>query len=297
IEETGANFAVTYALIALVPVAALTAINIVGVRWGKWTQNGLTVVKVLGLVGVLVAGFLWAQSTGDEYRVFHGTVAATGPDSLALESDANSLRTFVLKPGTKVTLNGDEVAGTDLAKLQGKTVKVLARPDDPFRAVRIKATDRSPLGALTMALILVLWTYAGWHEGAYVAAEVRDKRRNLPRALLLSTAAVTVLYLLVNVAYIIGLGFETAADSKVVAADLLARIPGGFGETAMCLLVMLSSLGAINGMLCTNARIFAEFGNEHSLFAPLGWWNNRLRTLAVALMVQFAVCAGTIVVV
>src|SRR5262249_10826852 len=139
--------------------------------------------------------------------------------------------------------------------------------------------------------------YAGWHEGAYVAAEVSNKRRNLPRALLLGTGAVIVLYLLVNAAYIVGLGFENAADSDNVAADVLARVPWSFGGEAMSLLVALSALGAINGMLCTNSRIFAEFGKDHALFAPLGRWSRRFGTPVAALLAQLVVCVVTIVVV
>jgi amino acid transporter len=62
----------------------------------------------------------------------------------------------------------------------------------------------------------------------------------------------------------------------------------------MCVLVMLSSLGAINGMLCTNARIFAEFGKDHSLFAPLSRWSQRFGTPLLALVVQLVVCVATI---
>jgi basic amino acid/polyamine antiporter, APA family len=47
-------------------------------------------------------------------------------------------------------------------------------------------------------------------------------------------------------------------------------------------------------MLCTNSRIFAEFGNDHSLFAPLGRWNKQLGTPVVALVVQLGVCVATI---
>jgi amino acid transporter len=304
VDDKASGFVILYPLVALLPVVVLTVINIIGVRSGKRTQNFLTVLKVLGLVGVLIAGFAWGhwREGGTELRVYEGTITATGSDSLFLHTgDASPPHFFAIDSNTRVTLDGDEQIddGETKRKLQpddlkDKRVKVLVQPDEPFRAVRVKATKRTPFGALTLMLILVLWTYAGWHEGSYVAAEVENKRRNLPRALLLGTATVIVLYLLVNAAYIAGLGFETAADSDVVAADVLKRVPGGFGESAMSVLVMLSALGAINGMLCTNARIFAEFGNDHALFAPLGRWNQRFGTLVAALLVQLGVCIATI---
>jgi amino acid transporter len=295
---------VLYPLLALLPIVVLTGINIAGVQFGKRTQNSLTVVKVLGLVGVLVAGFVWARAPepGEELTVYEGTIASTGADSLVLEVAGGERVQFRLDRRTRITRDGQEQITPDnedkrkvnVGDLEGERTKVLVHPNEPERAVRVKGTTRSPLGALTLALILVLWTYAGWHEGAYVAAEVENKRRNLPRSLLLGTAAVIVLYLLVNVAYIVGLGFEAAADSDTVAADVLKRVPGGFGDKAMCVLVMLSSLGAINGMLCTNARIFAEFGKDHALFAVLGRWSKRFGTPLIALSVQLAVCVATV---
>jgi amino acid transporter len=144
-------------------------------------------------------------------------------------------------------------------------------------------------GWLIEVMILVLWTYSGWHEAAYVAAEVKDRRRNLPRALLLGTTAVTVIYLLVNMAYLLGLGFE-GARSGTLAVDLVGQLWPAQGEQMMALLVSVSALGAVNGMIFTTARIYAEFGADHRLFAPLGRWSRRWGTPARALIVQGVIC-------
>jgi amino acid transporter len=304
VEDNSEVFRVLYPLVALLPVVVLTGINIAGVQLGKRTQNVLTVVKVLGLVGVLVAGFVLAngRERGKELTVYEGTVTATGTDKLVLHLGDHDNKEFRIDRRTRITRDrqdewtppGEKKRKVQPGDLQQLRAKVLIDPDESDRAVHVKGTTHSPLGALALALILVLWTYAGWHEGAYVAAEVENKRRNLPRSLLLSTATVIVLYVLVNAAYLVGLGFEAAVDSNEVAADVLKVAAGGFGAKAMCVLVMLSSLGAINGMLCTNSRIFAEFGKDHALFAPLGRWSKRLGTPLVALVVQLAVCGATI---
>lgn len=138
-------------------------------------------------------------------------------------------------------------------------------------------------------MIMVLWTYAGWHEAAYVAAEVKDRRRNLPRALLIGTIGVTLIYLLVNIAYLQGLGFG-GARSSTLAADLVGHVWPGQGERVMALLVSISCLGAVNGMIFTTARIYAEFGLDHRLFAPLSRWSRRMGTPARALIVQGIIC-------
>lgn len=129
--------------------------------------------------------------------------------------------------------------------------------------------------SLALALVFVLYAYGGWNEAAYVAAEVRDPRRNMTRALLLGTVIVTVLYVAVNVAYLAALGFENVKRSSAVAADVLAGPLGEGGARAMCLLVMVSALGAINGLLFTGLRLNGRFGADFRAFAwmqrPPGW--------------------------
>ena len=121
-----------------------------------------------------------------------------------------------------------------------------------------------------LAMILILYTYGGWNDAAFVAAEQRNQRRNIPLALILGTLLVTIIYLLINVAYLLVLGFEGAAGAKEIAADVLERLAGVHGDRLMCALVMVSSLGAANGLILTGSRIHAALGRDHPLFAALG---------------------------
>ncbi len=82
---------------------------------------------------------------------------------------------------------------------------------------------------LRVALILVLFTFGGWNEMAYVAAEVKNPSRNIIRALILGTVSVTLLYLLVNGAFLYSLGFSGVANSKAVAADAVSTLFPRFG--------------------------------------------------------------------
>ena len=82
------------------------------------------------------------------------------------------------------------------------------------------------LGGLQLALILVLFTFGGWNEMAYVAAEVRDPRRNIVRALVSGTVAVTVIYLLVNGAFLYTLFFFFVdGDMTFPRRDTVGRVP------------------------------------------------------------------------
>src|SRR5215210_4064700 len=134
------------------------------------------------------------------------------------------------------------------------------------------------LSGVYLAMILVLFTYGGWNEMSYVAAEVRDPRRNVLRALVLGTLAVVAIYLLGNVAFLHALGFDGFAASKAVAADVLRMRLGERGAGAISALVCVSSLGAVNGMILTGARIYYAVGTEHRAYAWLGRWDLRLGT-------------------
>ena len=79
------------------------------------------------------------------------------------------------------------------------------------------------------ALILVMFAYGGWNEVSYVAAEVRDPRRNLPRTLFLGVAVVAAVYVLANLAFAAALGWEGFRSSPAVAADAVGLQGGQFG--------------------------------------------------------------------
>jgi APA family basic amino acid/polyamine antiporter len=129
-----------------------------------------------------------------------------------------------------------------------------------------------------VAMVLVLYAYGGWNDAAFVAAEVRNRNRNMPLALILGTAGIALIYLLVNVAYLWALGFEGTRASKAPAAEVLGLAVGDWGARGMSLLVMLSALGAANGLLLTGSRICVGLGRDHRIFARLGRWNVRRGT-------------------
>jgi len=151
-----------------------------------------------------------------------------------------------------------------------------------------------PLGGVGFALILVLYAYGGWNDAAFVAAEVHDPRRNVPRVLIGGTALVVLLYLAVNAAYLGALGFGGLRASSAPAADVLAAVAGDAGGRAMSLLVMLSALGALQGLIFTGARISASVGADHPAFAALARWHPRFGTPTRALMLQSLVAVAWI---
>ncbi len=139
------------------------------------------------------------------------------------------------------------------------------------------------------AMILILWTYSGWHEAAYIVAEAKNRTRNIPLALILGTAIVTIIYLLVNLAYLVGLNFDDAKTS-IAAERLISLAWPGYGARVMDVFIMISALGAMNGMIFTTARIYTEFGRDHRIFKVLSHWSKRMHTPVRALSVQGLIC-------
>jgi amino acid transporter len=159
------------------------------------------------------------------------------------------------------------------------------------------AVNGTSTPAMGLALVFVLYAYGGWNHAAYVAAEVRDQRRNLPRALVLGLAAIAIIYLAVNAAYVAVLGFDAARQTQTPAADVLERVVGAPGARAISLLVMLSALSAINGMILTGSRVYATWGADYPALSWLGAWNRRAAAPLTAIAAQAAIAVALIVLV
>ena len=138
--------------------------------------------------------------------------------------------------------------------------------------------------SLGLALVFVLYAYGGWNDTAYVAAEVQHRERNLPRALLMGITGITVIYLLVNLACVRVLGIDAARLTLTPAADVMERLLGPAGRRGVSLLVMISALGAINGMIFTGARVYGVMSQDHRLFARFSHSRARLGAPVFALI-------------
>jgi amino acid transporter len=138
-------------------------------------------------------------------------------------------------------------------------------------------------------MVFVLLTYGGWNEAAYVSAEVRGERRKIAWALILGLGIVTALYLLVNLAYLRGLGLAGMAASETVATDLMRSAVGERGAALVSLLVAVSALTSANATTITGGRSSYALGRDYRLFSFLGRWSGRANTPVNALMAQGAV--------
>jgi amino acid transporter len=155
-------------------------------------------------------------------------------------------------------------------------------PDAPAAA----GSGMPALGMLGLAMVFVLLTYGGWNEAAYLSAELRGSRRGILYALVISLTLITVLYLLVNLAYVYGLGIQGMAKSEAVAADLLRVAFGRTGETLIAVMVAVAALTSINATMIVGARTNFAVGRDWPQLHWLGRWEGARGVPAVALYAQ-----------
>ena len=136
---------------------------------------------------------------------------------------------------------------------------------------------------LALSLAAVLWTYEGWSDGPTLAGEVRDRRRDVVKALLLGTVGVTAIYLLTNLAYLFVLGIDGVRGSESVAGDVAGRLFGAAGSTFVTLLVLVSTLGSIMGMIVGGSRVFFALGRDGLFLRAVGRVDPRFGTPSIAL--------------
>ena len=150
------------------------------------------------------------------------------------------------------------------------------------------------LRAFATATVAGLFAFGGWHMVTYTGDETVDARRTIPRALLIGTLAVTASYIAVNAAYLAVLSPAAVASSNRVAADFADRVMGSGGAAAMSALVVLSTLGAMTGIILTGPRVYLAAAHDGLLFRWIGAIHPRYGTPHHAIALQ-AVWASILV--
>jgi APA family basic amino acid/polyamine antiporter len=229
VAVTFANY--TASLLAL-PAAAVTplavgaivlvcAINYVGVAPGAITQNIFTILKLVALAALIVAGLSLAVPTA-------------GPP---------------------------------------------IRPSAPEEVGGVVVT----VGA---ALVPVLFTYGGWQQTNFIAEEIVEPERNLPRALLIGVLVVIAVYLLANIVYLNVLGVDGLARSPAPAADVMERVFGPAGKVVISAGIAVSAFGFLDLVVLVTPRVFQAMAADGVFFRRIAELHptHRTPTAAIVLM-------------
>jgi basic amino acid/polyamine antiporter, APA family len=149
-------------------------------------------------------------------------------------------------------------------------------------------TGGSVVLALGAALVPVLFSYGGWQQTNFIAAEMVDPERNLPRALVIGVVGVVTVYLLANYTYLATLGAAGLAASEAPAADAMGRLLGPAGRTFITAGIAVSTFGFLNLVILVSPRVYQAMAEDGLFFPQLAHLHPRYRTPTAAIVLQAA---------
>jgi len=143
-----------------------------------------------------------------------------------------------------------------------------------------------PFREFVLAISAALFTFGGWHMVTYAAGETRHPEKTIPKALLIGCLIVTACYVALNAAYLYLLPVDRLIASSRVAADAAQALAGSRGVAAISALVIVSSLGVLNGVILAGPRTYFAMAQEGLAFGWLGRIHPRFHTPHMAILVQ-----------
>ncbi len=160
----------------------------------------------------------------------------------------------------------------------------------PTQALGVQATNSSPttwqlLTAFGAALIPAQFAYGGWQTACFVAGEVREPRKNLPRGLLLGVLGVIVVYLSVNYVCVYALGAQGLSQTKTPASAVMRLALGERGSRLLAAGIAISTIGFLSQSMLTAPRVYFAMAEDRLFFKQLAWLN-RARVPAFAIALQ-----------
>jgi APA family basic amino acid/polyamine antiporter len=226
--------------VAIALIVLLTAVNMQGLKLGKWIQNTFTFTKTAALFGLIVVGLL----LGSKFGSAAWTSSWWNPAANAWDSNA------------------------------------------AYKGLPVDGWAAMPL-LLGLAMIGPLFSQSAWNNVTFTGSEVRDPGRTFPRAMIIGTASVVVLYLLANVAYIVTLNWpdiQHAPQDRVGTAAMYA-IFGPPGAAIMAIAILISTFGCVNGLVLAGARVYYAMACDGLFFRGVAS-TNRHHVPAIALVAQ-----------
>jgi APA family basic amino acid/polyamine antiporter len=239
IQLAGLNISAAQ-LLAILSIVFLTLINLRGVQTGKNIQTFFTIIKVIALIGLIIAGFAYCLSFNYYDRNF-----------------SQAFQAFT-------------------TRTSNDTITI------------IKLSGMALIAAISVSMVGSLFSSDAWNNITFIAAEVKDPKRNIPRSLFMGTLGVTLLYIICNMMYlgvlpftglpegqtVIQRGIQFAESDRVgvAAAQIISPL---YGSYIMASLIMLSTFACNNGLILSGARVFYAMANDGLFFKPASRLNKQ----------------------
>jgi APA family basic amino acid/polyamine antiporter len=155
-------------------------------------------------------------------------------------------------------------------------------------ALAVPRTPSNVVLAVGASLVPVLFAYGGWQQSNFIAEEMIDVERNLPRALVIGVTVVVAVYLLANVTYVRTLGAAGLAASTAPAADAMRGVLGAGGATLIAAGIAVSTFGFLNLVILVSPRVYQAMAADGAFFPALARLHPRFRTPGGAILFQGA---------
>ena len=233
--------------LAVAAILVVGGINALGVKPGSRVLNLFVVLKVAALALLIGFGLLMPGGSGA------GFGAGLGAGSGGLLGAGGLL---------------DSSVGTALQSTSGG------------------GGGSFPMWALGAALIPVMFSFGGWQNVNYVAEEIRNPRRNLPRSLIMGTAIVVLVYVLVNWVYLNTLGHGGLAGTLTPAADSASILMGPLGDRFLALTISISTFGFLNLTMLAPTRVYYAMARDGVFLSSVSRLHPRFRAPTRAIFLQ-----------
>ena len=162
-------------------------------------------------------------------------------------------------------------------------------PDGPIPAILLgRPPSLNLLTTIGAAMVPVLFAYGGWQTATFVAGEIKDPAKNLPRALVTGVTGVVILYLAVNFVCVKVLGVSGLANTTTPASDVMRIALGPTGARLIAAGIAISTLGFLSQSMLTAPRVYFAMAEDGLFFSAVAKLNQRSRVPVIAIVMQGA---------
>lgn len=159
-------------------------------------------------------------------------------------------------------------------------------PHVPWRTPLGQPVSAGLVSSFGGAMVPVLFAYGGWQTACFVAGELKQPRRDLPRALVLGVIGVAILYSSVNFIYVRALGVSGLANTTTPASAVMRLAMGQKGAIIIALGIAISTLGFLSQSVLTAPRVYFAMAEDRVFFRQLAWVHPTTRVPVVAITLQ-----------
>ena len=240
----------------------------------------LWVIQSGGMAAVAVTFAMYARTlTGStlDSRV----IAVTALLSLSL-INCFGVRAGATTQSTLTVLKAMAIAGLIAMGLFGNSTEAVT----PASAIGGAVVPGGNLTLLLGAMVPVLFAYGGWQTAGFLAGEIREPERNLPRAMILGIAAVIGLYLATNLACLRILGSAGLAATQTPASEVMQRTLGNMGSRLIGVGIVVSTLGFLSQGMLTAPRVYFAMARDGLFFSALGKVHAETHAPVAAILLQ-----------